>query len=50
MPHRESHQPGNVPKGVGGNFPQDPAGGTTTVDHKGDTTKIGYLTFDPGGL
>ena len=32
------------------NFEKYPEGGTTSVSHKGDPTKSGYLTFDPGGI
>ena len=28
----------------------DPAGGTASVSHKGDTTKLGCITFYPGGM
>ena len=32
------------------NFGQDPELGTTSVSRKGDTTKSGYLIFDPSGM
>ena len=41
---------GHVPEGGGRNFEQDPEGVTASVDRKGDPTKSGYLTFDPGGM
>ena len=41
---------GNVPEGVGGNFEQNPEGGTASVARKGDSAKSGYLTFDPDGI
>ena len=31
-------------------FGQDPEGGTASVVCEVDTTKLGYLTFDPGGM
>ena len=40
----------HIPEGGGGNFGKYPEGGTTSVSRKGDHTKSGYLTFDPGGM
>ena len=37
---------GRIPEGDGGNFEQDPKGGTTSVSRKGDPSKSLYLTFD----
>ena len=37
----------SVPDEGSGNFEQYPAGGTTSVYFKVDTTKLVYLTFDP---
>ena len=36
--------------GRGRKFGQDTKGGTVSVAHEGDTTKSGYLTFEPGGM
>ena len=41
---------GHAPEGGRGNFTLDSVGGTTSVNYKGDTTKLGYITFDPGGV
>ena len=40
----------NSPEGDGGNFGQNPEGGTASVYRKLYTTKSGYLTFDPCGM
>ena len=40
----------HVPDGDGGNFGQDPKGGTTSVAREGDPTKSRYLNFDPGRM
>ena len=40
----------HVPEGGGGNFGQDPEGGTASVAHELDPPKSGYLAFDPGGM
>ena len=40
----------HIPEGGGGNFVQDPEVGTTGVACEGETTKSGYLTFEPGGI
>ena len=32
------------------NFGQDPDGGTASVAGKGETTKSGYITSDPGQM
>ena len=52
-PQREANQARimkkrNIPEEGGGNFAQDPAGGTVRVAREGDTTKLGYLTFGSG--
>ena len=41
---------GHSPEGGGGKFEQDLKGGTVRVDYKGETTKSGYLNFDPGEM
>ena len=38
---------GHSPEGGGGKFEQDLKGGTVRVDYKGETTKSGYLNFNP---
>ena len=40
----------HVSEGGGGNFGQDPEGGTSSVALEGELTKSGYLTFDPYGI
>ena len=39
----------HVPEGGGKNFGQNPEVSTGSVACEGETTKSGYLTFDPGG-
>ena len=41
---------GNVPEGGGRNFTPYPALGTVRVDCEGETTKSGYINFEPGGI
>ena len=41
---------GHDPEGGYGNIEKYPEWVTTSVTCKGDTTKSGYLTFDPGGI
>ena len=40
----------HTPEVVGGNFEQYYEGVATSVARKGDPTKTGCLTFDPGGM
>ena len=39
----------HVPDGGGVNFGQYTEGGTASVAREGDTTKPGWVNFDPGG-
>ena len=41
---------GHAPEGGRGNFKPDSTGGTTSVNYMGDTTKLGYIDFVPGGI
>ena len=40
----------HIPKRGGGNIRKYLEVGTASVDLKVDTTKSGYITFDPGGM
>ena len=40
----------HVPELGGGNFGKYPEGVNGSVAREGDPTKLGYLTFDPGGM
>ena len=40
----------HIPEGGGRHFGQDTKVGIASVDRKGETTKSGYFTFDPGEI
>ena len=57
-PPRERHtsrvdcegEVGNIPDGGDRSFTPYLSGGTASVYCEGELTKLGYLTFDPGGM